>query len=482
MTLKSRIEAERQSGPPEKRILAIHEFMALSYGFDFPTFMVEAELERVKEKASKIDVALVRHVGDDESAGPWFPNHDKARHYFHNIVLEQLRLFTNVGSIFAFDNRCQFESFLESNQTDYILYPHNYSTLIQSDAFYNWVNIISEPITAERPLELTTAPELQTVLAPQQQINIVRKWVRRHVYPKIPITITLRECDDSIVLNSNPEAWQKLVDSYIEQEIVFVICPDYARLYEEPALVGPNVIYYNEPVLVMSLRAALYQECPLNLFVANGCASLSWFNPQINFLQFSPMCLDIPVDFLNGRGDHNPQFRKIIEAGDSFEVIKNQLDSTIAQMKKEGIFTPNYFETFATQKEPKIPSKVPMQPYEKYRHLFNGPYIKRAMEKLFIEKDLRNQRIIIYGAGRHTHYLVKHTQITQANIVALVDKDPTKSHSSAFDKPIVRPNELMNFKPDHILISSNGFEDEIYKSLQPLKEQGIGIIRLYGSN
>ena len=78
-------------------------------------------------------------------------------------------------------------------------------------------------------------------------------------------------------------------------------------------------------------------------------------------------------------------------------------------------------------------------------------------------------RILVYGAGQHTTFLLRHSSLGQANIIAVADKISGKEIPGLDCKSIL-PGEVAALSPDIIIISSLAYQDDIY---QQLIEEGL---------
>ncbi|MCK0472944.1 CDP-glycerol glycerophosphotransferase family protein [Halalkalibacter sp. APA_J-10(15)] len=93
--------------------------------------------------------------------------------------------------------------------------------------------------------------------------------------------------------------------------------------------------------------------------------------------------------------------------------------------------------------------------------------------------DTSNSKIIIYGAGDHTTRLLN--KLESINVIAVVDKDPSKVGTYIDEIPVHSKNMINQLGADVILISSQAYEEVIYEDL--IKEfKDLKIYPLYKSN
>jgi len=88
------------------------------------------------------------------------------------------------------------------------------------------------------------------------------------------------------------------------------------------------------------------------------------------------------------------------------------------------------------------------------------------------------KRILIYGAGQHTDFLCKHSALRHVDIVALADRVPGKEVLCLGLKSIA-PEQVANFVPDIVLISSLEYQEAIYKQLSELGLDTDRLIKIY---
>tara|TARA_B100001093_G_scaffold374388_1_gene359384 strand:- start:5433 stop:6608 length:1176 start_codon:yes stop_codon:yes gene_type:complete len=103
----------------------------------------------------------------------------------------------------------------------------------------------------------------------------------------------------------------------------------------------------------------------------------------------------------------------------------------------------------------------------------------QTLEKHLVDWITNNNRIAIYGGGKHTKYLLKYSNLQRANIVAVIDKNPEtlKTHSSVIK---LKPNELSRSSPfDIVLISSISSQKECSIFVREKCGQNVKIFTLY---
>lgn len=353
-TIKRRMEERGK----RKRILAVYDFAACPVTFDIPAFLLILDNWRTTHGYDKIDIVFVAHKNDPvPDRCKLFAGPGNFSQFLHNIVLESVRLFDFAGNVYIFDNRDFFTRFYEKFRNIYLIYPEYYDPFlplefrIERPPSYWCVNMTDSEIVGTRSISLSLRPA-------DAQVKIVRKWLLRNVYPKIPVTLTLRECKlYSSGKNTDIAEFQKLIDYYRGSDILFIVLGEYYNLYEKEVFEGDNVLYYNEAVVTMAMRTALYQEATLNIFTNNGCSVPAIFNVNASYLIFK-IITDVnatrPRDlkYLVGLnyGDDFPgatKYQKYVWEPDSFEIIQFNFEKMMLTLKKDNKWIPAFYENQA---------------------------------------------------------------------------------------------------------------------------------------
>ena len=352
---KNKIKEKAQyqlSIKPSIRLLAIYDSADYPFTYDVITFLMNAELKRIELKLSKIDLVFMSQAEDPSAmreAHRITPENYK--NLFYNLFMECSRLVKSIGSVFSFDNRDRLNNFLNSIDDSYQTFPTHYN--------------INCPIAHKK----NHAPDYYfinfdkyhnikaTISAPDNCLQLVRKFLTKNIYPKIPITITLREWKDlAYGKNSSISEWQRLVDYYATSrpDIIFIVLRDFYEVYTEPSLSGDNVIECNEAVIQLSYRAALYQEASLNLLVNNGCAAVALFNKLCHYLIFN-MQTDSNTNANENllaqtcgllRGDQFPgatMYQKIVYEADEFEIMRFHLGRMLELLEYKQKLLPSFY-------------------------------------------------------------------------------------------------------------------------------------------
>ncbi|CAM2067448.1 GSCFA domain-containing protein [Sulfidibacter corallicola] len=101
-----------------------------------------------------------------------------------------------------------------------------------------------------------------------------------------------------------------------------------------------------------------------------------------------------------------------------------------------------------------------------------------TVDKLVMDWIEKEARVIVYGAGEHTSFLMRRSMLLKANIVAIADRDPGEC-AHLFGMPLVAPHEMEAFEPDQVLISSKAFQREIARDLSLFSGLEGKIVSIY---
>lgn len=91
--------------------------------------------------------------------------------------------------------------------------------------------------------------------------------------------------------------------------------------------------------------------------------------------------------------------------------------------------------------------------------------LKVLSERLQRISEHRDARIIVYGAGNYSGYLLQ--LFGEINWYAFCDRDINKQGTLYYNLPVISPEELLNnHKTDYVVISSPYYYEEVFKELQ----------------
>jgi len=323
-----------------KSILAVCDFTDIPLAFgDMVCFVWNANLAVGEVGADRVDVVFVYSEEDPCLPNPYVTK-ETFQHYFYNLSIEATRLCRKLGNLFVFSNKAEFVDFFTKNVSSYVsVFPRDYDYLNPIEhrddrpACY-WYSYSCDKVADNNGLLNLSADKIY--------LDHAGKWLGKFVRPKIPVSITLRECWPDERGNNIPE-WQKLIDSY--PEIGFVVVRDYAKIYDDPVLFG--AYYYDVPSFSLSYRAAFYQMCTLNLFVLCGPLMLAHLNKDVNYIAFrfhtpdgDGVCSPRSIRHLFNISEPDSfigstDLQKVVWEPDRFDVMKHHLDIMIEKLKQK---------------------------------------------------------------------------------------------------------------------------------------------------
>lgn len=114
-----------------------------------------------------------------------------------------------------------------------------------------------------------------------------------------------------------------------------------------------------------------------------------------------------------------------------------------------------------------------------YFRNFNPEHLNAIFSEVCKTWIQQNKRVVIYCGGEHTRRLLEWTDLSLANIVAIVDGNPALHATKFFGRTIHSPHDISSLQPDVVVISSVSMPDEIAASLRHLSDSGVQIFNPY---
>jgi hypothetical protein len=483
----------KQKNVNRKKLLAIYDFIDAPYTSDIGIFIINAEIERRRNKLEKIDIVFI--TNDTYPANPKYQNiitKDNYKQLIYNFAIEFTRLFDFIGSILVLDNRNNAIKYINNIKDDYMLFPQDYNS---GSPFERIVYKKEMSFYATNYSYIGSQDEsINCLCAPKEQIRLARKWLLKNAYPKIPITITLRETlKIDLIRNSKITEWQKLIDYFKnDSRYIFIIMRDYYQMYDEDILVGDNLIYCNEAVLSLSFRAALHQLATLNLFIQNGVSVVSLLSNITRYIQFKMVTNEVGSTTmehykeylrlnLNDNWYGATKYQKIIWEDDNFEVLKRETDSMLKLLEDDEKLYPDcYNKDFDYTKVEKLdikhevyqqPSLISQRtPLKYYVFVFKILKFIKSIFKIGKYKSIydidikQNDRLVLYGAGTITKNLI---QKYKDNIIGVVDKSYDTIENKMIEQISISSVEsLKELTYDYIVVTPKWREYSIIDELK----------------
>ena len=90
-------------------------------------------------------------------------------------------------------------------------------------------------------------------------------------------------------------------------------------------------------------------------------------------------------------------------------------------------------------------------------------------------------RVAMYGAGTHTRTLEPWLdERGDVRVVAIVDDNPALVGERVAGRPVISADQIGAHGVEAIILSSDSFEDELWRHTAPLRQRGVPVLRLYG--
>jgi hypothetical protein len=282
---KEQVERQLAEGHAGKRMLAICDFSQIPYTFDLVVFLFVANRARMDQGCDKLDIVFVAHASDPvpQNNPPEMRLEEYYRMLIDNIGWQGTRLLETVGSVMCFDNRELFQRFFEKARQTHDIYPSYY---YPSNPVYRTSTEYEEAYFLINLYEHAEPEDVMCLKVPDAELQIAKKWIRKYVYPAVPVTLTLRQFDHLAHKNTNLDIWSDVANRFLSKDIVFIVVPEFYRAFDAPELTGDNIVYCDEAVLSLPFRAALYELSAFNIFGNNGSGALALLSTKMDYIWF----------------------------------------------------------------------------------------------------------------------------------------------------------------------------------------------------
>lgn len=102
----------------------------------------------------------------------------------------------------------------------------------------------------------------------------------------------------------------------------------------------------------------------------------------------------------------------------------------------------------------------------------------KRMNGTILDWIQEKSNIVIYPAGKQTAWMLKHTLLAKANILAISDRNPGMHGKPFHGHPVIAPQDIAALKPDILLVASDLHHAGILRELRQLEEAGIELVTL----
>ncbi len=333
----------------EKRIAnqtlyAFYDFDVHAPSFDITWFLIQSEIERIRLGLSTIAVVFVpgKNAGvtldyynylKTEYKDNVF-NVEKLNWRLNQIVIPCCSLLPTCKQIIVCNSR--YTALKVEKRLARYIFPQKNSVLYP-------VNLLKNHMKNSYIGDKNMQPSL---IPSELAITHIKIWLSQFGDDKKIISITLREAQYETKRNSNIYEWKKFILSLDEKKYHVIIVRDTESAFFDlkiPKL--PHVSYFEPGPWNIQLRAALYDQCYLNLFTSGGPFTIAFFNKRTRGLLFRILNNESIVaneEFLRFAGisvGENPPFlsdyQKYVWKDDTFENIREEFDEMIKRIESD---------------------------------------------------------------------------------------------------------------------------------------------------
>ncbi|MBF0354358.1 MAG: hypothetical protein HQL43_03875 [Alphaproteobacteria bacterium] len=253
----------------------LHAFYDLEVNpncFDITKFVCMAELARREEGCDAIAAYIVLAEGHGFRKDDPFEE-SKRNWRLRNIMMPLLALMPSVTTIASGITRDVAARIMSGADA---VFPRGH-TMEEPVSCFEWSDVILESLRGK---------EIPGLVPHQTALAWMRRWVEPRAKGRRTVSITLRETDFEAERNSSLENWLSFARALDPVKYCPIILRDTDKIFAAPDSAFDGLLQCSEVTVNIELRAALYEVCDLNLFVANGPAELCVLNPRTAYVSF----------------------------------------------------------------------------------------------------------------------------------------------------------------------------------------------------
>lgn len=247
-------------------LTAVYDLAVSPPTYDFLSFLVEAEKERVKKRHTYINIIFVPGPKGGFRDDNLPPSVEERQGMLHRICVSACRLLPSVRNVSILGER----------------------TEIQGDIFPQGWTVLT-------PISCYGSAYVKDAIRPLRATSLAKSIVKR---PRPYVTITMREAGYWPERNSNHQAWENASSFFVSQGYEVVVINDTMQAIDAVAW-------------DIDLRLATYEGAVCNLGVNGGPIGLLYFSnsPYLIFKIVTKSVYSSSIEFLRKNG---------IEEGDQF--------------------------------------------------------------------------------------------------------------------------------------------------------------------
>jgi hypothetical protein len=254
-------------------LYAFYDLDVASPTFDIIHFLLMAEVQRVKFNCLSIHVIIVPGSNNGFREGD-NPDLDQQRWRANNILIGCCQLVESIQGFTFCSDRDEANFYFKKAESKIFPTQYKVDKPIARYLFGPIKELLAEGYT------------WPTLFAPRFAKKTIKVFLESFASDKKVVTINLRNSSILPNRNSNFGEWAK-VCAYLNDRDFAVILIDDAESVNQTSTKPLEVSYHGiEFIWNIPLRAALYEQTYINLFVNNGPAALSMHNSKSRCLVF----------------------------------------------------------------------------------------------------------------------------------------------------------------------------------------------------
>jgi len=261
--LHTAIDRVRYKGRKQDDVLyAFYDLQVSANTFDIILFLILAEHARISLGCNALHIIIVPELDEGYSKLKTYKkigsknfDLDYMRWREKNILIPCCFLLPNIKKVTSCISRAEAQAF-ESLLVKHI-FPDGYSVRFPIES-YSLNHIIN------------SEGDLPTLQSGSEAQRIINDWITTNTNERKIITITLRESYYEQKRNSNIKDWGEFARSLDHNKYLPVIIRDAETVFTPIPNELNDLVFFNEVIFNIELRAALYELSYLNMLVNNG--------------------------------------------------------------------------------------------------------------------------------------------------------------------------------------------------------------------
>lgn len=247
--------------------------------FDFFTFLVLAELERLKLGLTYLRIIIVPSTPETRDANLKDRFSEAGRAWrLSQIILPACNLMASCGGrVTVLGSREETVGFEVAAGAH--IFPRGYH--------------LDAPVACFQLAEVAAmhacGEDIPSISAPQPALELVRQWIAAHAGGKKTVAITLREAPYGQERNSNIEAWGEFSRGLDRERYFPIIVRDTYAVFDAVPWELRDLTIFESASTNLELRLALYEEVYLNLQTNGGPLVLCHLDTRTRCMMFKPM-------------------------------------------------------------------------------------------------------------------------------------------------------------------------------------------------